>query len=81
MTPFDLTGKTAIVTGSSRGIGRAIAETLAQAGANVVISSRKQDQCEKAAAEIRAAGGKAAAVVVTVTVAFEKHAPMTANVP
>ncbi|HUK61349.1 MAG TPA: SDR family oxidoreductase [Stellaceae bacterium] len=62
MTLFDLTGKTAIVTGSSRGIGRAIAGTLAGAGANVVISSRKQDQCETAAAEIRATGGKAAAI-------------------
>jgi NAD(P)-dependent dehydrogenase (short-subunit alcohol dehydrogenase family) len=62
MTLFDLTGKTAIVTGSSRGIGLAIAEALASAGANVVISSRKQDQCDKAAAAIRASGGKAAAV-------------------
>lgn len=49
---FDLTGKTALLTGSSRGIGRAMAEGLAMHGANVVISSRKQDVCEATAAEI-----------------------------
>ncbi|MBP8671925.1 MAG: SDR family oxidoreductase [Sphingomonadaceae bacterium] len=52
MNLFDLTGKTAIITGSSRGIGRAIAEAFADAGANVVISSRKQDACDAVAAAI-----------------------------
>ena len=49
---FDLTGKVAIITGSSRGIGKASAEALAEAGAKVVISSRKQDACDTVAQEI-----------------------------
>ena len=51
---FDLTGKVAVITGSSRGIGRAIAEAMADHGARVVISSRKQDACEAVAAAINA---------------------------
>ena len=54
---FDLTGKVVIVTGSTKGIGRAMAEGLAAAGASVVVSSRKQDLCEAAATEIAAATG------------------------
>src|ERR1700712_5364858 len=54
-----LTGKTALVTGSTSGLGRAIAETLAAAGARVVLSGRNQERGEQAVAEIRAAGGKA----------------------
>ena len=49
---FDLTGKVAIVTGSTKGIGRAMAEGLAHAGATVVVSSRKQDLCEEVAEQI-----------------------------
>ena len=53
---FDLTAKVAIVTGSSKGIGRAIAEALARAGAKVVISSRKAEACEEVAAPLRKEG-------------------------
>ena len=57
---FDLTGKVCVVTGGSRGIGRAIAEGFASAGADVVIASRKLEVCEQAAAEIESATGRTA---------------------
>ena len=59
---IDLRDQVAIITGSSRGIGRAIAETMARAGARVVISSRKREPCEAVAAGIRDAGGQAIVV-------------------
>lgn len=69
MDLFDLSGKTAIITGSSRGIGRAIAEAFADAGARVVISSRKQDACDAVAAEIneRCGAGRAIAIAASIS--------------
>ncbi|MFO1115667.1 MAG: glucose 1-dehydrogenase [Beijerinckiaceae bacterium] len=61
--PFDLTGKTALVTGSSMGIGEGVARVLAEAGAHVVISSRKADDCARVAGEFRSAGLSAEAKV------------------
>ncbi len=64
MDLFDLTGKVAIIIGSTRGIGRAIAAAFAAAGANVVISGRKQAVCEDVAAEINAQYGEGRAVAI-----------------
>jgi NAD(P)-dependent dehydrogenase (short-subunit alcohol dehydrogenase family) len=58
---FDLSGKVALVSGASRGIGEAIARLLAQYGAHVIVSSRRAEDCEAVAASIRDAGGAAEA--------------------
>lgn len=72
---FDLSGKTAIITGSSRGIGKAIAAAMAAQGANVVISSRKAEACDAVAEEINARGkGKAISVPASIAVKEELEA-------
>lgn len=71
-TLFDLTGKTAIITGSSRGIGRAIAERMAEHGARVVISSRKAEPCEEVAAAINAQHGEGSAIAVAANISSKE---------
>jgi NAD(P)-dependent dehydrogenase (short-subunit alcohol dehydrogenase family) len=66
-TPFDLTDQVAVITGSSRGIGRSIAECVASLGAKVVISSRKAEPCEAVADGIRKNGGNAIVIPCNVS--------------
>jgi NAD(P)-dependent dehydrogenase (short-subunit alcohol dehydrogenase family) len=67
MTPdpyFDLTGKIALITGGSRGLGRQMVRAFAERGADVIVASRKIEACEAAAAEVRSLGRRALAVAV-----------------
>lgn len=72
MSLFDLSGQVAIVTGSSRGIGRAIAERLAEHGAQVVVSSRKQDACEEVVRAIEARHGAGRAIAVAASISSKE---------
>ena len=65
---FDLSGRVAVITGSSRGIGRAIAEAMATAGARVVISSRKAEACDEVVTAINARHGQQRAVAIPATI-------------
>ncbi|MEK8052528.1 SDR family oxidoreductase [Ideonella sp. DXS22W] len=71
-TLFDLTGQVVLITGSSRGIGRAIAERCAEHGAKVVISSRKQPACDEVAAAINARHGAGTALAVAANISSKE---------
>jgi len=73
MSLFSLAGKVAIVTGSSRGIGRAIAERLAEHGAKVVISSRKPEPCAEVRDAINAAHGAGAAISIPANISSKEE--------
>ena len=73
MTLFDMSGKVAVITGSTRGIGRAIAERMAEHGAKVVISSRKQDVCDQVTREINEKFGKGTAVAIAANISSKEN--------
>ena len=72
MKLFDLSGKTAVITGSSKGIGKAIAEQMADHGANVVISSRKAGPCDEVAQALNAKHGEGRAIAVPANIASKE---------
>ena len=73
MELFDLTGKVALVTGSTKGIGEAIVHRLAEHGANVIVSSRKADACERVAKAINDARGREAAVPIPCNINYREQ--------
>ena len=73
MSLFDMKGKVAVITGSTRGIGRAIAERMAEHGAKVVVSSRKQDVCDQVTKEINDTFGKGTAVAISANISSKEN--------
>ncbi len=73
MSLFDLNGKVALVTGSSRGIGRAIVERMAEQGAQVVVSSRNIDSCREVADAINAKYGEGRAIAVAANISSKEQ--------
>ncbi len=73
MSLFDLTGKVAVVTGSSRGIGRAIVERMAEQGAKVVVSSRNLEPCQEVAAAINQKFGDGRALALAANISSKEH--------
>src|SRR6202012_5930939 len=73
MNLFDLSGKVALVTGSTKGIGEAIVHRFAEHGAKVVVSSRKADACEKVANDINTARGKEMAVPIPCNINYKEQ--------
>ncbi|MDE2577269.1 MAG: SDR family oxidoreductase [Hyphomicrobiales bacterium] len=76
---FDLSGKTALITGSSRGIGKAIAERMAEHGARVVISSRKEGPCQEVADAINARYGAGRAIAVPANISSKEELQRLVN--
>ena len=79
MTLFDLSGKVALVTGSTKGIGEAIVKRMAEHGAKVVVSSRKADACDKVAAEINDAHGAGTAVAIPCNISHKEELEKLVN--
>jgi NAD(P)-dependent dehydrogenase (short-subunit alcohol dehydrogenase family) len=73
MTLFDMSGKVAVITGSTRGIGRAIAERMAEHGAKVVVSSRKQDVCDAVASKINGQFGEGTARAIAANISSKEN--------